>query len=322
MSGISIQLFGQFCVRRNEQLLSGFEAHKVQELFCYLLLHQQRSLSRESLASLLWPDTTTAQSKKKLRQALWHLQSALGSQHEPVHDRVLLVEPDRVQINTEADLWLDVAVFERAYNFVRGIAGQELDTQRVQALQNVLQLYRGPLLEGCDRDWCLYERERFQNMRLVLLDKLMDYCELHHDYDAGLLYGMQLISYDRARERTHRRLMRLHYLNGNRAAALRQYEQCVAGLDEELGVKPSKHTVALYKQILTEQLGESEPTSPPIEAHPALEVLASPQMEVLAHLAQLQKAVADLQNQVQQSIQKVEQVLNDNTHPLSSRLLP
>ncbi len=140
MSGISIQLFGQFCVRRDEQLLGGFEAHKVQELFCYLLLHRQHSLSRESLANLLWPDATTAQSKKRLRQALWHLQSALGSQNGSVQDRILLVEPDRVQINAEADLWLDVTVFERAFGLVQGIPGQELDAQKVQVLQNALHL--------------------------------------------------------------------------------------------------------------------------------------------------------------------------------------
>jgi DNA-binding SARP family transcriptional activator len=321
MSRIHIELFGQFCVRRNEQVLSGFEAYKVRELFSYLLLHRQRSLSRESLASLLWPDTATAQSKKKLRQALWHLQSALGSQNELVHDRTLLVEPERVQVNIEANFWLDVAVFERAFHLVQGIAGQELDIQRAQVLQNALQLYRGPCLQYCYSDWCLYERERFQNMHLVLLDKLMDYCEAHFDYDAGLLYGMRLISYDRARERTHRRLMRLHYLNGDRAAALRQYEQCVAALGEELGVKPSKRTVALYKQILTEQLAEPQPTLSPMEAHAALKVAASPHMEMLGYLTQLQQALADLQNQVEQSIQKVEQTLNDNPQPLSPKLL-
>jgi DNA-binding SARP family transcriptional activator len=321
MSRISIQLFGQFCVRRNEQLLGGFEAHKVQELFCYLLLHRQHSLSREFLASLLWPDATTAQSKKRLRQALWHLQSALGSQNEPVHDRILLVEPDRVQIKAEADLWLDVTVFERAFGLVQGIPGQELDAQKVQVLQNALHLYQDPFLRGCYSDWCLYERERLQNLYLALLDKLMDYYEVHHDYDAGLLYGMHLINCDRARERTHRRLMRLHYLNGDRTAALRQYEQCVAALYEELEVKPSKSTVALYKQILTEQLVEPPPTLPPSEARRALEVSASPQIEMLCHLTQLQTALADLQNQVQQSIQKVAQALNDNTQPLSPKPL-
>ena len=158
MSRISIQLFGQFCVRRNEQVIGGFEAHKVQELFSYLLLHRNHSLSRESLASLLWPDcTTTTQPKKRLRQTLWHLQSALGSQSEAAHDRVLLVEPERVRINEEAELWLDVAVFEKTFDFVQSLAGQELDTQQVQALQKAVELYQGPLLEGCYEDWCLYE---------------------------------------------------------------------------------------------------------------------------------------------------------------------
>ena len=224
-------------------------------------------------------------------------------------------------MNTEADLWLDVAVFERAFNFVQGIPGRELDAQKVQFLQNALHLYRGPLLEGCYSAWCLYERERFRNIYLALLDKLMDYCEGHLDYDAGLLYGMRLISCDRARERTHRRLMRLHYLNGDRAAALHQYEMCIAALDEELGVKPSKRTVALYKQIMTDQLLEPQPTLPTIESHSALELSAFPQIEMLGHLTQLQKALADLQKQVQQSIQQMEQAFNENLQTLSPKPL-
>ena len=89
MSTLKICLFGKFYVRRNEQVLDGFDARKVQELFCYLLLHRDHSLSRETLASILWSETTTAQSKKNLRQALWQLQSALGSQNEPANDRIL-----------------------------------------------------------------------------------------------------------------------------------------------------------------------------------------------------------------------------------------
>jgi hypothetical protein len=42
---------------------------------------------------------------------------------------------------------------------------------------------------------------------------------------------------------------------------------------------------------------------------------------MLCYLTQLQTALADLQNQVQQSIQKVAQALNDNTQPLSPKPL-
>src|SRR5213082_2495606 len=122
MHTLEVYLFGRFCVRRNGQVLEDVDARKVQELFSYLLLHRDDSLSREVLASVLWPDTTTAQSKKYLRQTLWQLQSAIGSQTEPIHNRVLLVQPERVQLNSEADLWLDVAVFEQAFASVQKIA--------------------------------------------------------------------------------------------------------------------------------------------------------------------------------------------------------
>ena len=316
MSTLSVQLFGKFCVRRDEQVLEGFDARKVQELFCYLLLQREHSLPRETLASLLWPDTTTVLSKKSLRQALWQLQSALGSHNEPDHDRVLLVEPEWIQLNPQANLWLDVAVFEQAFTLLQKISGQELDASKAQMLQHSVQLYQGPLLEGWYYDWCLYERERLQSMYLTMLDKLMGYCEVHHDYETGLLYGMRIMCYDRTRERTHRRLMRLHYLNGDRAAALRQYEQCAAALEEELGAGPSKNTMALYEQIQADQLEEFEHTTSPTEASTEPGLSAPLLFEVLGQLTLLQEALTDLQNQIRQSIQTVETALKNHAAPV------
>jgi DNA-binding SARP family transcriptional activator len=310
MSTFSICLFGKFCVRRNKQVLDGFDARKVQELFCYLLLHRDHSLPRETLASILWSDATTALSKKNLRQALWQLQSALGSQIESANDRVLHVEPDWVKLNSETDLWLDVAVFEQVYHLVQKTPGQELDRSTAELLQDTVHLYQGPLLEGWYQDWCLLERERLQSMYLAMLDKLMSYCEVQHDYETGLLYGMRIMCYDRARERTHRRMMRLYYLLGDRAEALRQYERCAAALEEELGISPSKSTTTIYRQIQADQL--DEPIISPIQGDTPPELPAPQLLEVLGHLSHLQASLAELQNQVQQSIQMVEVALHNN----------
>ena len=312
MSTLKICLFGKFYVRRNEQVLDGFDARKVQELFCYLLLHRDHSLSRETLASILWPETTTAQSKKNLRQALWQLQSALGSQNEPANDRILLVEPDWVQLNSEANLWLDVALFEQVYHLVQKIPGQELDSSKAQLLQDTVYLYQGPLLEGWYQDWCLLERERLQSMYLAMLDKLMSYCEVHHDYETGLLYGTRIMCYDRARERTHRRMMRLYYLLGDRAEALRQYERCAAALEEELGIHPSKSTTAIYRQIQADQLDEPTSTLTPVDVDTSPEIPTPALLEVLSHLSHLQRSLTDLQNEVEQNIQMVEMALHNN----------
>ena len=310
MVKLCIQLFGKFCVRRDERVLDGFDARKIQELFCYLLLHRDHSLPRETLASILWPETTTIQSKKNLRQVLWQLQSALGSQNEPSNDRLLLVDPDWVQLNSEAELWLDVAEFEQVFNLVQKMPGQEFDSSTARLLQNTVQLYQGPLLEGWYQDWCLLERERLQSMYLAMLDKLMSFTEVHYDYETGLLYGMRIMCYDRARERTHRRMMRLYYLLGDRAEALRQYERCSAALDEELGISPSKSTQALYRQIQADQLDEPSPISVQVDIPP--EVPVPSLLEILGRLAQVQRSLTELQNQVQQSIQMVETALHDN----------
>src|SRR5687768_5548803 len=102
MSRLRITLFGKLCLRgRDDQLLAGFDARKIQELFCYLLLHRDHAFPREVLASLLWGDCPTDQSKKYLRQTLWQLQCALERQNETLDERLLHVEPEWVDLNSQ-----------------------------------------------------------------------------------------------------------------------------------------------------------------------------------------------------------------------------
>jgi DNA-binding SARP family transcriptional activator len=52
------------------------------------------------------------------------------------------------------------------------------------------------------------------------------------------------------RETGWQRLMRVHAVVGNRAEALRAYEQCRTLLTDELGTDPSPQTEALYLDLL------------------------------------------------------------------------
>jgi DNA-binding SARP family transcriptional activator len=307
MSVLYIYLFGKFDAYYGELALSGLDGGKAQELLCYLLLNRDRPHSREVLAELLWNNSSSAQSKAYLRKALWQLQSAFDAQAERLSERVLLVESDWVQLNPAADLYLDVAAFERAFLQSQGVRGRELDSRTAQILQAAVDLYRGDLLEGWYQDWCIHERERLRHLYLAMLDKLMGYCEVCGDFEAGLIYGSRILQCDRARERTHRRLMRLRHLAGDRTGALRQYERCVAALDEELGVEPSRRTIGLYQQIRADRL-----SAPALEVVSAAEVSEeeTPALpEVLDRLRGFQVLLAEAQNRVQQDIQAVERAL-------------
>jgi DNA-binding SARP family transcriptional activator len=305
VSLLRVSLFGRFDVRSRQEPLVGFEARRVQELFCYLLLYRDRPHPREALANILWDEQHTDRPGRCLRKTLWQLRSALDSQSEPLSDRVLLVDSDWVQLDPNADLWLDVAKFERAFHRVQHRQGNELGLQGVEALTDAVGLYRGGLQESWYQDWYLYERERFQHMYLVMLDKLMDYCEARGDYATGLAYGALILGCERARERTHRRLMRLHYLAGDRTAALRQYGHCVRALHEELGVEPARRTVALRKQIGVDQVNLSTPD--PVQATARSPHTSSSSWSLmLSRLRRLQAVLADVQCEIGQDIHALE----------------
>lgn len=306
MSKLSIQLFGKFCIHCDGQVINHCNSRKTQELFSYLLLYRDRPHRREALVNLLWGDCPAAQAKKSLRQALWQLQASLASPAKGMSHHLFSADPEWIQLSTPTELWLDIAVFEQTFAQVQGVPGEALELPAFQRLQQVIDLYQGDLLEGWYAEWCLYERERFQNMYLAILDKLVACCEAHAQYETGLVYGMRMLRCDYARERTHRQMMRLHYLAGDRTAALRQYERCAAALEQELGVKPSQRTVALYEQIQADAFvsyrGLKPVATPPPSTSSTLPV-------VLDHLKQLQSTLAGFQHQLDREIQTVELVL-------------
>jgi DNA-binding SARP family transcriptional activator len=249
MPTFSVRLFSKFSLIREHIPVSPLDVHKLQELLSYLLLFRSRPHHREALAGLFWGESDTSQSRKNLRQVLWHLQSSLGCAGCESEPALLLVDPDWVQVNPQADIWLDVQAFETASAQALGICGKDMRPEQIAGLRQAVDLYTGDLLEGWYQDWCLFERERLQNMYLVMLDKLIDHCEMSGDCDSGLDYGARILRFDRARERTHFQLMRLYCLDGNRTDALRQYERCRIALQEELNVQPSREVTELYLQI-------------------------------------------------------------------------
>lgn len=319
MVSLCVRLFGKPVIERAGKNLEGFHASKAQELFCYLLLQRHRVHSRETLASLLWSESPTSISKKYLRQAFWQLHLTFQSEVGVGPGRLLVVDGDSVRFDPELKLWLDVDVFERAAAGVQGRAGERLSPSEALTLAEAVSLYRGDLLEGWYFDWCLCERERLQSMFILLLDKLMGAAELTCEYEKGMAYGEQILRYDRARERTYQRMMRLQCLAGDRAGAIRQFQRCVAALDQELGVRPSRQTLEIYEQIRADKLEKKPGVSAPevtANGRPALRQ-SSRFVSPHSRLRQLRSLLVAVQRRIQQDIRAVDQTLS-NTSTLAA----
>lgn len=254
VSVFKVYLFGKFRVQDNGREIGPFPSAKAKELFCYLLLHRDRSHLREVLASLLWGDCPTSLSKKYFRQTLWQLQQALHGHLPNKSTRLFRVDHESLRLDSQPWLWLDCAVVEQAFATVQGVRGEQIGERQARCLLDAVSLYKGDLLEGQYQDWSLYHRERLQNIYIAILDKLMGYCEAHHKFEAGMAHAELLLRRDEACERAYYRLIRLHYLAGDRAGALRQFQRCETALQKELGVVPSRRTLELYQQIRSDKL--------------------------------------------------------------------
>ena len=223
--------------------------HKDRELLFYLILFRARQHRRETLATLLWSENPSEQSRKYLRQSLWRLHGALAQGGLLDPRKVLAANPEWVQFAMTPTIWLDLVEFEEA-------ATQGLSPPRVKdggyevaRRSKAAELYRGDLLEGTSSEWCLSERERYRQLYLKLIDELLSIYEVRKEFDRGIASAIRSLEVDPARESTYRALMRLLFMNGDRTSALRAYERCAAVIRGEFGVLSEAETEALIAEI-------------------------------------------------------------------------
>jgi DNA-binding SARP family transcriptional activator len=315
VSTICIFLFRDFSITCDEQPWPGLEGRKVRELLSYLLLNQERPHRREALTAMLWEEGNATVAQKYFRQVLWQLQSAFATRMSSHEEPILMADLEWVQINPRTPIWCDVTIFQQVIRAAQGTTGYQLSVAQAHDLQEAVNLYHGDLLEGWYQDWCLVEREHLQNMYLMTLDKLIDYCEAHRLFEDGIGYGMRVLKHEHARER----LMRLYCLLGDRTGAIRQYEQCVAALRKEFDVAPSERTVQLYHHIRND-----EPVIAPPPPLPTTSQQAADLTELLGHLMQLQAHFDEAHHSLRRDIEIVSGIMvaSDNDPRAVGPFLP
>ena len=264
---LRLSLLGKPKIEYNDQPLD-LTSVKGQALLAYLVVNRQAH-SRSALAGLLWSDMPEEDARTNLRVTLSQLKKAVGD--------VIIATRRAVELNPESDIWLDVAVLEKAAH-----SGTDL------AIAS--DLYRGDFLDDFQvpdaelfEEWLLVERERLRQLALNVLGQLADISLEQGAFRSGIKAARRLLSVEPWYEAGHRQLIKLLAADGQRSVALAQYETCRQLLTEELGVEPSAETAALVDAIRAEAW--SRPQSPPVETgapHLPVEAVASPPHNILS----------------------------------------
>jgi DNA-binding SARP family transcriptional activator/tetratricopeptide (TPR) repeat protein len=171
---------------------------------------------RARMAALLWPDKDADAARNSLRQRLFRLRRTVGVELVG-GDATVLALADGIEHDLhDADVVLaDVAI---------GVSGEFAD-------------------------WLALQRQRRRDRVRSALVELSEGAESARDWDDALSHAQELLALEPLSEDAHRRVMRLHYLRGDRAAALLAFDRCEQMLKDEIGARPSAETLALLETV-------------------------------------------------------------------------
>jgi DNA-binding SARP family transcriptional activator len=197
------------------------------------------------LADALWPELDQAGGGANLRKAIHHARGALDATLEGASASVVS-DGEFVALASDG-LSIDVEDFRASLAAARRFGG-------ASDYEAALDVYRGELLPD-DRyeEWAVAPRRELANEFVSGLTELVGLQESGGDLAAAMATARRLIEADPLQEEAHVALMRLYALTGRRSEAIRQFEQLVQILDEELGAEPGPGALRLYEEVRARQ---------------------------------------------------------------------
>ncbi len=220
---------------------------KLLALLAYIAIEEQM-VQRSKLILLFWSDVSDESARRSLRTGLSELKKLLGEYLE--------ITRQEVSLDWEKSILVD------ALELQESLGNKSIDLKRLQA---AITLYRGDFLADVELkdslefdDWRLNQQEHFQQLAFQAFNKLIENSAQNKDFDSALKYGQQMLSLDKWREESHYQLIYLYGLQGNRSAALQQYEKCKQLLAEVLDAEPSEEIEDLIEQIRSGQLQQDK----------------------------------------------------------------
>lgn len=202
-------------------------------LLAYLAAAPGSFHRRDTLLGLLWPELDQKRARAALRQSVYHLRRTLGSGVVIGRgDEELGVDPSR--------LWCDVAAFRQAFAEGR--------------FRDAVDRYRGELLGGVYIDgalaverWIESERARLQAMAAKAAWSLAE--ATAEDPVAAAEWARRAVEFMPDDEASVRRLIGFLASSGDRAGALRVYQELARRLERDYEVTPSDATRELIERV-------------------------------------------------------------------------
>ena len=216
-----------------------------------LLLHlliSRKSLSRETLADLLWDDYPTAQALRNLRALLFRLRRYIPQ-----------IKIDGERLAFEVDPADEIDLFALLEN---------LDSTQPDRLAAALQIYQSDLLRDFYlpdaarfNEWLTIEREHLRRRVLAAYQRLCGLYQEQGDWPAGAAAAQRWLELDPFDEEAHYHRMNFLAASGQPRLALEQYQRYCQMLADQFELEPAPKIRALFENLRAATTDREQPTT-------------------------------------------------------------
>ena len=203
-------------------------------LLAILALRKGQPLERQRLAGLLWPDSPDSGALHNLRQTLAGLRRSLGTAGK----YLATVSPRSIYLELTPEVWVDVLEFDTC-----------AESESLTGLERAIDLYRGPLLGGCDEPFAIEERDLRERSFVAAAERVAAHFASLHDHRKAMEMLRRVIGVSPYRESAFRALMTSLAESGETGAALDLYRTLRLSLRRDLNAEPDPETKGIYRSI-------------------------------------------------------------------------
>ncbi len=248
---LRIYLAGDVAVEHGDRLLreADIGGRQGRLALVYLVAERERAVTQSELAEVLWPDSLPPSWPVALSAVISKLRQKLGTVGLD-RDRVIANAFRCYQFRPPADSWIDL---EAAADAVHQAEGAVLANQPQAAYGPSLiatTIARRPFLSGEDAPWVMTRREHLRDILVRALDCRVEALMWNGELALAQDQARAAVELEPYRESGYRRLMQVLVRRGDRAEAVRVYQDCRRRLAEELGVAPSGETESLMRSVI------------------------------------------------------------------------
>jgi len=247
---VYVNLFGKFLISQNDNELSEskLKTNQLTTLLTYMVYNSDKHLSIDSLYSVLWPDENSDNPAHALRNLIYRARTLLKQTFGSNEAYITTLENNCYCWNKKLDTICDIVQFE---NHIKIASDQ--NTKKEDQIENYLkadELYGGDFLVSLsNQDWVIPISTYYRHKYTVASKKLTELLLEDGRFDDALRICLKSTEIDPFDEKTHKNIINIYNKLGQDDLAVKHYQYISKLFYRELGVKLSKETTDLYKEI-------------------------------------------------------------------------